>query len=341
MIRRLAVVLATVLGIVCAAALTRAEDEPSLAELRHKLMFAQGDHRVRAALDALAERIGKEPGFADAGAFGDWLKALPSGRNRLGPVLERIGWAYVAVKRGPEAIEPLEASLADDPSRGATRAYLAEALRQAGRHLDALNMAATCHRTGYDEPHVRETVLSAAAALRNTQEAKAAAGLPNYAKGLREVLRNKVAADPKLQATLARWLLWDLEAYDQPPTERGRLWARTAAAHALTALDTTTELLPASQRLAFDAAVALEPEDEAAAGDTERFDLLVHAVRLGEALADGGPHLLPQAFTHLAEAAAAEGRYELAWRLARRRLDISYSPRAARLMRRLPPDLGD
>ncbi|MDJ0976009.1 MAG: hypothetical protein QNJ98_16240 [Planctomycetota bacterium] len=340
MIRRLSALIVAALVIASGVGLGRAEDE-SMAKLRHKLMFAQGDRQVRAALDALAERIGQEPGFKDAGAFGDWLKALPSGRNRLGPVLQRIGWAYVAMKRGPEAIEPLEASLKDDPSQGATRAYLAEAFRQTGRHLDALKMVATALRTAYDEPHMRETVMSAAAALRKTQEAKDATGLPGYAEGLRDVLRNSRKPDPKLHSTLARWLLWDLEAYDKPTTERGRLWARTAAEHALTAVDTTTELLPASQRLTFDAAVALEAVDKDAYGDSERFDLLVHAVRLGEALADGGPHLIPQAFTHLAEAAADEGRYELAWRLAQKRLDISFSPRAVRLMRRLPPDLGD
>ncbi len=337
--RRLLVAGLAAVAIVSAAALGQAKDDASMTELRRKLMFAQRERQIAAALDGLSARIGKQPGFKDAGALGDWLKALPSGRNRWPLVLQRIGWAYVAVQRGPEAIEPLEAALKDNPGSGPTRAYLGEALRQAGRELEGLKMMAVALRLRYDSAHLKESIMEAAANLRRSGQAKDADGLPHYAEGIRDVLMAK--ADPSLSATLARWLLWDLAAFDKPGTERGSLWAKTAAAQTLVALDTTSELIAGSQQLAFDAALAIEGADEEAMGDTERFDLLVHAVRLGEALAAGGVHLMPQAYTHLAEAAAAEGRYALAWRLATKRMDISYSPRAARLMRTLPPDLGD
>lgn len=339
MIRRRLVFMMLAVVLAAGSAMSLAKDDASMAELRRKLMFAQGDSQVRLALDALTARIGKTPGFKDASAFGDWLKALPSGRSRLPMVMQRTGWAYVAAKRGPEAVEPLEAALKDDPSSGLTRAYLGEALRQAGRELDALKMLATALRTRYREAHVHESVLEAAASLRRSGEAKDAQGLPQYADGLAEVL--EADPNPALAGTLSRWLLWDLQTYDKPRTQRGQLWATTAARHALTALDTTRELIAGSQRLAFDAAVALEALDADADGNTPRFDLLAHAVRLGTELAAGGPHLLPQAYTHLAEAAATEGRYALAYRMARARLDISFSPRATRLMRRLPPDLGE
>lgn len=339
MIHRRLVFLVLAVALAAGSALSVAKDDVSMAELRRKLMFAQGDNQVRLALDALTARIGKTPGFADASAFGDWLKALPSGRSRLPLVMQRTGWAFVVAKRGPEAVEPLEAALKDDPSSGLTRAYLGEALRQSGRELEALKMLATALRTRYRETHVRESVLEAAAGLRRSGEAKDAQGLPQYAEGLAEILQAE--PDPALQATLARWLLWDLQAFDTPRTQRGRLWASTAARHALSALDTTRELIAGSQRLAFDAAIAIEVQDAEAEGATPRFDLLSHAVRLGTELAAGATHLLPQAYTLLAEAAAAEGRYALAYRMARARLDISWSPRATRLMRRLPPDLAD
>ena len=41
------------------------------------------------------------------------------------------------------------------------------------------------------------------------------------------------------------------------------------------------------------------------------------------------------------ESALREGRYELAARLARQRLDLSDSPAARRVLAALPPDLGD
>lgn len=317
----------------------RGEDGVSIPELRKKLMFAQGDARLRSALEDLAARIGKEPGFKDAGAFGDWLKALPSGRSQRGPVLQYIGWAYVTVKRGKEAIAPLEAAMKDDPGSGFTRASLGEALRQDGRELEALEILATALAARYDKPHLHGSVMEAARGLRRSGQAKTGTGLPHYAVGLRKVLA--VRADAETHATLARWLLWDLRAYDKPDSERGKLWARTAASHALSAVEQASEHLAGSQQLTYEAAVALEAQDQDLQGDSERFDLLVHAAYLGEVLANGGTHLVPQAFTLLAEAAAAEGRYQLAWRMAQKRLGISFSPRAARLVRTLPPDVGE
>lgn len=317
-----------------------AEDRRSLADLRRALVFAQSADQTNKALDELTARIGKQGGFPDHGAFGDWLGALPSKRAKHPRIQQRRGWAYVVAKRGDEAVTPLEVALRDNPSDGLTRAYLGEALRQSGRHKEALSMLATALVAGYGEPHVKESAIEAALSLRrDTDAVKAAAGLPAYATGLIEVRKARI--DPELDSIIARWLLWDLRTHDKPSSVRGKQWAQTAAKHALASIDLAKEPVPGSDLLAFDAGVALQPQDLETGGRTARFDLLSHACRLGTAFAQDGPHRVPAAYTHLAEAATAMGRYELAGRLVRKRLEISFSPRAWRLLKRLPPDVAD
>jgi hypothetical protein len=76
------------------------------------------------------------------------------------------------------------------------------------------------------------------------------------------------------------------------------------------------------------------------AGVPERFDLLAAAVRLG-AGAESDAHEVPEALAALAEAAFTQGRFALAERMARRRLAISDSPAAKRVLLSLPPDVGE
>ncbi len=312
----------------------------TLADLRRALVFAQSRDQTDKALDDLTARIGKQDGFDDHGAFGDWLGKLPKKRAKHPRIQQRRGWAYVVAKRGKEAVTPLQVALKDNPSDGLTRAYLGEALRQSGRHADALSMLATAIVANYRKAHVKESAIEAALSLRRDTEAvKGAGGLPAYATGLIEVRKARV--DPELDSIIARWLLWDLRTHDKPSSTRGKLWATTAATHALASIAWAKEPLPGSDQLAFDAGVALEPQDLDSGGRTARFDLLSHACRLGAAFAQDGAHHVPAAYTHLAEAATAMGRYELAGRLVRKRLEISFSPRAWRLLKRLPPDVAD
>jgi hypothetical protein len=321
-----------------AAAFTAAHaKEPTLADLRRRVLEANTPELVGAALDAVQARIGKEPELADAGAFGDWLGGLPDGRDKHAAVVVRRGWAYVVAKRGAEAVPLLAAALADDPSRGYVRAYLGEAQRQAGDEAAALTTLATAVRARYDAPHLRDSALQAVLGLRLSKSTKDAEGLPEYAKAAAPYLA--VVDDRAVEATVARALLDDLEAFDKPTTARGKAWAAEAAARAASVLGKTRDV-EGGARLALDAARALGPEDAAQGGRTPRFDLLALAYDLGKPR-DREGHDLPEVLLLLGEAAFGEGRYEMAHRFARERLAISESPAARRLLLRLPPDVGD
>jgi hypothetical protein len=93
---------------------------------------------------------------------------------------------------------------------------------------------------------------------------------------------------------------------------------------------------------AFELAATMKglPKDAIHDGDMTRFDVLAVVVRLGER-ASGDGHDRPEALSALAEEALAKGRFVLADHLARRRLAISDSPAARRVLRALPPDVGD
>ena len=334
-----AAALLLVVGAAAALLFARALEakEPTLPELRRRVLEARDEQQIGAALDVLQTRIGKEEALPDAGAFGDWLGELPDGRNKHPLVLIRRGWAYVTARRGKEAVPLLETALQDDPSKGYVRAYLGQAQYQVGEAQKALETLASALKTGYDQPYVRETALQAVLWLRREHPAKDAEGLPVYAKAAGSYLLTVV--DDVLAATLARALLDDFAAYEKPATERGQTWAKHAGelAQAVLFRKPTTEGGP---RLALDAAAALTALDAETEGRTPRFDLLSAAYALGKPAEREG-HDLPEVLPLLAEAALAEGRYDLAHRLARERLAISESPAARRLLLALPPDLGD
>jgi hypothetical protein len=311
--------------------------EPALADLRRRVLEARDAQQIGAALDALQLRIGKDDALPDAGALGDWLGELPDGRNKHPLVLIRRGWAYVTVRRGKEALPLLEAALKDDPSRGYVRSYLGQAQYQTGEAARALETLATAVKAGYDAPHLRETALQAVLWLRKERPVKDAEGLPEYVKAASAYLLG--VADDVLMATLARALLDDLAAYEKPSTERGQAWAQHAGEFAQAVLS-RNRAVEGGARLALDAAAALEVLDREEQGRTPRFDLLASAYALGKP-ADREGHDLPEVLPLLAEAALAEGRFDLAHRLARERLAISESPAARRVLLALPPDVGD
>ncbi len=331
------------LGVVAAALLlaglaaSAVGEEPPLERLLGNLLRAEGNDAVDRALDALAQRIGSGEAFANEGAFGDFLGRVAQPKRDHPRVQLRRGWAYLAVGRGKEAVTLLDAAASDPPTRPMALAYRGEALRQAGEPAKGLGLLREAARAGYTNPFLTESALKAAYMLRDPARVKAADGLPPYAEPLASFLEAR--PDPVVHASLARWVLEDLDAYELPGSPRARSWAVVAGEQALRALRLDARLAGGAQ-LALDAAVALKDEDRDREGRTDRFDLLAWAVRAGTG-PDREQHEVPPAIAYLAEAALREGRYALAYRMARWRLDISDSPLAREVLLQLPPDIGD
>ena len=318
-------------------AAVQAREPDTLPVLRRKLLEAQGDVRIGEALDLLTAKVGDAAFFADEGAFGDWLATLPDGRADHPLVRVRRGWAYVAAKRGKDAVPLLETALQDNPADGVGRAYLGEALRQVARFAEAAEMLTSAVKCGYYGKHLHDSLVKTLFDSRRASIAGHADELPEYVGFARTYLA--VRPDPEIDFIVAQLLLEDFATYEKPERARGRLWAEAAGEHALRSLRTSPTVQDGSAKLAFDAARTLAFLDEERHGATDRYDLLAMAHRFGQDPA-GGPPQYPQVLVWLAESAAREGRFELAWRLATRRLEISGSPRARRLLMSLPPDLG-
>ena len=314
-----------------------AGEEPPLERLLGNLLRAKEGDEVDRALDALALRIGPGGAFADEGAFGDFLGQVAAPAGEHPRVQLRRGWAYIVAGRGRQAVAPLEAAARDARSRPTALAYRGEALRQAEEPARGLEVLTEAARAGYDDPFLQEAALKAAFMLRTPASVKQARGAPPYAAPLEAFL--EAGPDAALHATLARWVLDDLAAFELPGSPRANAWAELAGRHALAAVR-LDGAVAGGARLALEAAVALEDADRERLGATDRFDLLAWAVRLGSG-PDAERHEVPAALAYLADAARREGRYELAYRMARRRLDVSDSPLAREVLLRLPPDVGD
>lgn len=309
-----------------------------LGTLERALEKARTPAATEAALDALGERIGKEPGFRDAGAFGDWLGSRRGGVAERPRVMLRRGWAYLAARR-PDEAKPLLESVKrhGGDASGVALAYLGETARQEGDLERALELLTDAAREGYRDPFVMESAQKAAFQMRQGTPSKAFDGLPDYAVASRSFFT--VYPHPLFQGAVARWLLDDYGAYARPGAERSVVWARAAADLALPAVQ-AAPTSGADARLAFDAAQALALEDDKTDGKTLRWALMAWAYRLGNR-PDQDTHDIPQAIVELAQMAVRDGRYELANRLARQRLAISDSPAARRVLAALPPDLGE
>lgn len=311
--------------------------EPSLPELRRKLEFARSDAQISQALDTLTRRIGKHDDIKDHRSLGDWLGRFPKPRRDHPLVLQCRGWAYVSAKDGEAALAPLQQAFEKNPRLGPTRAYLGEALRMTGKLDEAARLFPTAVQAGYDEPHLQQSVVETALAIRRRDLGSVPDELPAYAEAL--AAWTGVRPDPEADALLGQWLLEDLDAYEKPTTPRGRMWATTAADAIQRALDAARNQVQGGAILAFRAAKAIQEYDRDVEGRSPHFDLLVWSVRLGTE--GGAVHPRPEVYVLLASAAAREGRYTLAREMVRRRMDISHSERAARILRTLPPDLID
>ena len=341
-VRRIALLGVVLVVSVATPHLSRAKEPraPHLPNLAREIYEAQSPHHIRAALDRAMKAIGHPKGFADHGAFGDWLTKLPRGRAKHPVVQQRIGWSFIRAKRGAEAIAPLEAALKDNPASGATRSYLGEAFRQAGRLTEAAAMFTTAVRTGYKEKHVHEGLVEAALAMRRTSSSRLAKGLPAYAKALDEYAtakREMGAIDHKTRAMAASWMLEDLRAFDRPTSERGRIWVRYIARAAVRAVHRVPEQFTGADELLYEAARAFE--HQRADDPVLYYDVVAAAFRMGEQ-PDQSTHAFPLLMTMLAEALIDAGRYKTAHALLTRRIEIASTMRAQQALRRIPPDVG-
>lgn len=335
--RRLSRMVCLAALVLCTTLAAQAKEGADLPVLRRNLLNAHDDEQMGKALHALTLKIGTADFFADHGAFADWLGVLPDGKPAHPLVRRHRGWALVKAKRGDEGVPHLEMALKSNPADGLTRAWLADGLRQGKRYLEATEMLAASVKCGQRGKYVDDMIVSILFAFRREKLSGHADDLPEYVLAARKYLA--VRPDAKIHHMTARMLLDDFTTFEKPDRTRGKSWARAAGQHALKAIKLATEAMSGDLQLAYDAARALEHLDRATKGNTVRFDLLVAAYKLGRD-PNGGPNANPDVVTWLAEAAALEGRYDLAYRIVQERLEISESPRARRLLMRLPPDLG-
>ena len=305
---------------------------------------AKGDGpAVASALDAAQKLAAPGQVWPDLGAFADWLETLPDQVNALRTVRLRRAWAYVSAKRGQNAMPILEALRKADPKDAVVLAYVGEAKRLVGEPLDAVAAMKTALAAGAPEelvvPTLRKIAYEAQQSEPRPAEGEEPKGLPAWIATGEAVLAVKDLPDVRL--SLVRWAQ---AAAESDRGERGRLLREKAIVFAWPTLVNP----PADRsavgislaRLAFDLARARGTLPADAKGLPARFDLLAAAVRLGQP-AGGEGHEVPEALALLAEEAAAKGRFLLAERLARRRLAISDSAVARRVLLSLPPDVGD
>jgi len=323
-------------------------EEEAAERVKAALLDAAGNPtRLAKVLDESAALVGPSAVFPDLGALADWLGTLPASVSGQPMVSVRRAWMYVSSKRGADAIPLLEPALVSSPRDALLRSYLGEARRQAGDLAGAVvELARALDDGATDElalPSVRKVVYE----IKTAPNAAPTEGLPTYATAAATFLARREARD--VRQSVIEWLLYDADPL-RATAARSALLRAEAIRHLAVTLRPP---VPVAERMRL-ARRALEvvpmlkalPEDVRATLPTA-FDLLVSAVRLGEAVdpegnatSEGG-HLLPEALAFLAEEALAKGRYVLADALARRRLAISDSPTARAVLRGLPPDVGD
>ena len=230
--------------------------------------------------------------------------------------------------------------LTKDPRNAIFLAYQGEARRQTGDLAGAIADLAAALDAGASNEHVLPSARKIVYDVKREQAKGLREGLPLYATIAAPILARREMLD--VREALVEWLAYDADQRkgDAPGAPVLRAEAIRQAYAVLKAPGPKADRMRAA-RMAYDAGGwarglgAQPPADLPTA-----FDLYAEAVRLGERAGEEG-HDLPEALTALAEEALAKGRYVLAERLARRRLAISDSPASRRVLRQLPPDVGD
>jgi hypothetical protein len=340
-VRRSVVLSLCVASLAAAALVARAGFAgDDLEELRGEIVRASQANdaaRVVRALDRVASMVGPEKAFADVGAAADWVAALPDGVTGRPVVQVRLGWMYVTGLRGPDALPHLEKALRAAPSDARARAYFAEAKRQAGEPAAAAGELARAIGDGVPDDLAEWGVTKLVAGLLTYGKKGEGTALPEYASAAETVFAAKDF--PAVRRSVALRLSFDAEE-ERVDAERSTALRTAAVRHAWAYL----RRAPAdgeSARLSYEASRWVAALGDARpSGLPERFDLLAAAVRMGET-SDPEAHQVPEALAAMAEEALAKGRFVLAERMARRRLAMSDSPAARRVLLRVPADVGD
>lgn len=344
---RALVVVVGLAGAVAPAALAppvaRAEDAETDAAKAALLAAAatKDPQKVAAALDRADALVGPGATFPTRADLADWIGGLPAELTSRPEVRLRRAWLYLAGKRGADAVPLLTEALAAAPKDGMLHAYLGEAKRQAGDLAAAVASFLAALDLGADDGHVLPPVRRLVFDLHQERERDPADALPRYATVPLPLLDRRRM--PDVEEALYDWLEYDAQAA-RPDAGRVGRFRVAAAAHALRAARPAADV-PEGDRLrlarkALASGRALAALGPLPAGAPAPFDLFAAAVRLGETGGSEG-HLVPEALTSLAEAALERGRFVLAATLARRRLGISDSPGARRVLERVPADVGD
>ncbi len=320
-------------------------EDAAATEVRNALVGAAEARDSKAlakALDAANALVGPNATFMDASGLADWLGELPKSVTRLADVQSRRGWLYVLAKHGQDAIAPLETVLSVDEKNAPVRALLGEARRQAGDFEGAVADLLRALADGAPDSAVLPSAYPLVYEVHEKDKNKApeADALPRYA-----VLGSRFLAVrwiPEVGEALHLWLGYDAEVAKRDPKRGPPLKAEAVKIAWLRCVNAReTDDHAALAREAYRAAAWRQGVPAAnSEGVPDRIDLLAAAVRLGD-LRTSDRHAVPESLAALAEEALAHGRYVLAAHMARRRLAISDSPAARRVLLACPPDVGE
>jgi hypothetical protein len=323
----------------------RAEDEDVEAARARLVAAAQkGDRAVSVALDEAQKLVGPGRVWPDLGAYADWVETLPPDVNALRTVRLRRAWAYVSTKRGQNALPLLVELKGSGPADPVVLSYFGEAKRLVGDAEGAVAGLKEAVAAGAGDDLVVPTLRKIAYDAHSEEPKPAEGETPKDAPRWLAVGEAVLAVRdlPDVRLSLVRWAQAAGEAdrgVRVGPLMRGKAIAIAWPTLTTPPADRASIGLSLS-RLAFDLARLRATLPADAKGLPSRFDLLAQAVRLGEtAGADG--HEVPEALALLAQEALDKGRYVLADRMARRRLAISDSATARRVLLALPPDAGE
>lgn len=338
-------VLAALLAVLVLARPTRAADEEATEPVKVALVAAARSNDGAAmakALEAANALVGPTATFPDLGALADWLGTLPAPVPENRTIRARRGWMYVVTRRGPEAIDLVKPLLVEEPKNALFLSYLGEAYRQAGDLPNAITTFAGALGAGAPDDAVVPSVLKLLFDLKASPPAGARTDVaPAYVTAATSLFA--LNPMPEVRLSIVTWLASDLDRAKGDAARAAVLLAALAAEIVATARLSLPDGEPGKlAKSAYGAAQRMRdlPKDAIPAGGATRFDVLAVVVRLGERPGAEG-HDVPEALADLAEEALAKGRYVLADHLARRRLAISDSPAARKVLRELPPDVGD
>jgi hypothetical protein len=183
-------------------------------------------------------------------------------------------------------------------------------------------------------PAVRRTAIG----LHDKPPPVVGEALPAYAEVAGRFLSRRRMDD--VSRAVADWLDWDAWQARSIPRRAAFLRAEAVRRAWDWVEGGSADEAVARARKAFEAAEWASTLGELSTSVPGRFELLAMAVRLGET-GEVDRHEVPEAVAALAEVALERGRHVLAASLARRRLAISDSPAARRVLLAVPPDVGD